>query len=187
MKILIILQFTLLLASQSAYSRMYSCVDENGSFSFSDKPCQAVPKKVEGEVSLFKANLLIVKSHSDIESWVILDPDKRNGDVGRLRKVKKGDKIYVPIVATFTKSQVGSRIALVADIEFTTPNGQVHRIPNCCLANRVDPRAPTTIVLEPVMDITFDTRDPTGEYIVKAILNDGRTSVVSEEKFALEE
>jgi hypothetical protein len=42
-----------------------------------------------------------------------------------------------------------------------------------CVANQGDPRTPETIVLEPVMAITFDAGDPGGEYRVRGSLHRG--------------
>jgi hypothetical protein len=53
------------------------------------------------------------------------------------------------------------------------------------LANHVDPRAPTTIVLEPVLDIIFDATDPSGDYIVRARIDNGRETAVAAEIFRL--
>ena len=94
--------------------------------------------------------------------------------------------MYFPAVATFPESQVGQPISLVADMEVIAPNGKTQKIRSCCLANRVDPRAPATIVLSPVLDVVFDTTDPNGEYRVRAMISNGRETVVAEEKFRLQ-
>jgi hypothetical protein len=133
----------------------------------------------------FGANLLIVKSHSDIEAWVKMEPARRGRDAGRLRTVTRGTKFYFPAVATFPESQVGQRISMVADMELIGPNGKTQKIPSCCIANRVDPRAPATIVLVPVMDVTFDTSDADGEYRMRTMINNGKETVMAEEKFRL--
>lgn len=48
------------------------------------------------------ANILIVKSHTEIANWVMLDPAKRGENSGRMRLVTRGAKIYLPLVATFS-------------------------------------------------------------------------------------
>ena len=145
--------FATLVATYSAHADTYKCVDESGALMFSDMPCKpkSAPSKTGSES--FSANVLIVKSHSEIENWVKREPAKRRGDVGRVRTITKGVKVYLPVVATFSQSQVGQRIALVADLEIVSPDGKVQKIHSCCFANRVDPRAPTTIVLNPVLDL----------------------------------
>src|ERR1700730_1960024 len=107
------------------------------------------------------ANILIVTSHADIANWVVLDQRDRRGN-GRMRIVTRGPKIYMPIVATFSDSQVGQKIALKGVVHIVSPNGNTADFQ--CFANQVDPRAPKTIVLEPVMNVTFDATDPNGEY-----------------------
>src|SRR5713226_8561038 len=97
--------------------------------------------------SAMAANVLIVKSHADIERWVTTDPAKREGDVGRMRTVTRGSKIYLPVIATFSNSQLSQPIALRGFLQLVSPSG--HTLGGTrCLANQVDPRAPKTIVLE---------------------------------------
>jgi hypothetical protein len=67
----------------------------------------------------------------------------------------RGVKFYLPIVAIFARSQVGQRVALSADLEIVAPSGKVQKLVGCCLANYIDPRAPTAIVLNPILDIIF--------------------------------
>ena len=186
-KAVAILAFAMLAATTfSAQAQMFKCLSESGVISYSDKPCapMAAPSRKGGES--FGANVLIVKSHPEIESWVMTEPAKRRGNVGRARSVTRGTKFYLPVVATFSQSQEGQRIALVADLEIVAPGGKVAKISSCCSANRVDPRAPATIVLNPVVDLTFDATDPTGEYKVRAMINNGKETVVAEEIFRLQ-
>jgi hypothetical protein len=175
----------MLLATFAARAEMHKCVSESGTISFSDEPCRtpaASPKKAGDS---FTANVLIVKSQSDIENWVKAEPARRRGDFGRLRTVARGEKIHVPLIATFTQSQEFQRVALVGDLEVFGPGEKVQRLPGCCIANRADPRAPTTIVLLPIVAITFDETDPKGEYRVRAKISNGRETVTVEEKFRL--
>jgi hypothetical protein len=178
--------FATMVATFGARAEMYRCVSESGTVSFGEEPCKALPAPSKKGSESFSANVLIVKSHSDIESWVVLEPAKRRWDAGRMRAVTRGPKVYLPIVATFPQSQVGQRVALVADLELVAPNGKVQKMPSCCIANRVDPRAPATIVLNPVIDITFDATDPKGEYRVRATINNGKDTVLAEEVFRLQ-
>lgn len=176
--------FAMLAATSSA--QMYKCVGDSGTISYSDSPCKELPAAAKKASGAFGANVLIVKSHADIESWVRLEPPSRGRDAGRLRTVTRGTKVYMPAVATFPGSQEGQRISLVADMEVIAPNGKTMKIRSCCMANRVDPRAPTTIVLSPVLDVVFDATDANGEYRVRALINNGRETVVAEEKFRLQ-
>jgi len=176
----------MLVAACSAHADTYKCVDKSGGLKFSDMPCETDSAPSRNEKESFSANVLIVKAHSDIENWVKLEPAKRQGDVGRVRSVAKGVKFYLPIVATFSRSQVGQRVALSADLEIVAPDGKVQKLVGCCLANRVDPRAPTAIVLNPVLDIIFDATDPSGEYIVRARIDNGKETAVAAEIFRLQ-
>lgn len=181
---LIAIFFTTFAATSSA--QVYKCLSESGTISYSDSPCREAPAPAKKGSGSFGANLLLVKSHAEIERWVITEPAKRRGDVGRARTVARGTKMYLPAIATFPESQIGQQVSLVADLELIAPNGKTHKFPSCCIANRVDPRAPTTIVLSPVLDIVFDAAEPNGEYRVRAMINNGRETVVAEEKFRLQ-
>jgi hypothetical protein len=132
----------------------------------------------------FTANILIVRSHDDIASWVVMNPAKRQGDVGRLRAVTRGMKIHLPVIATFADSQVGQKIALRAVLQIISPTGNTF-LGTRCFANQVDPRAPRTIVLEPVLNMTFDSTDPLGEYRVRASIHRGNEVAVATETFRL--
>jgi hypothetical protein len=176
--------FATLAATSSA--QMYRCLGDSGTLSYSDSPCKELPAAAKKASGAFAANLLIVKSHADIESWVKTEPARRGHDSGRLRTVARGTKLYFPAIATFPASQVGQRIWLVADVEVIGPNGKTNKVPSCCFANRVDERAPATIVLSPVLDVVFDATDVTGEYRVRTMINNGTETVVAEERFRLQ-
>jgi hypothetical protein len=133
----------------------------------------------------FTANVLIVKSHDDIARWVVADPAKRQGDVGRLRTITRGTKIDLPVIATFSDSQVGQKIALRGILQIVSPTGNTFMGARC-FANQVDPRAPRTIVLEPVLNLTFDASDPSGEYRVRASVHRGSEVAVAHETFRLQ-
>jgi len=180
-----ILVLAMLLASFPARAEMHKCVSESGTISFSDEPCRTPAASPKKAADSFTANILFVKSHSDIEDWVKTEPAKRRADLGRLRTVARGEKIHVPIIATFTQSQEFQRVALVADLEVFGPGEKVQRLPGCCMANRADRRAPTTIVLVPIIAITLDETDPKGEYRVRAKISNGTETVVTEERFRL--
>ena len=175
-----------LVAACSAHADTYKCVDKSGGLKFSNIPCETDSAPSKNEKESFSANVLIVKAHSDIENWVKLEPAKRGGRRWSREKRGKRGEIYLPIVATFSLSQVGQRVALSADMEIVAPDGKVQKLVGCCLANHVDPRAPTAIVLNPVLDITFDAADPSGEYIVRARIDNGKETAVASEIFRLQ-
>ena len=175
-----------LLVPFDAHAGIYKCINASGVISFSDEPCKRKSSASQGKAVSFHANVLVVKSKADIEDWVKRAPKGRGKDLGRLRVVARGVKLYLPIVATFARSQVGERIALVADMEVSGPGGRHQKLPSCCFANRVDPRAPATIVLEPIVDVTFDATDPSGDYTVRATIDNGEQTAVTRETFRLQ-
>ena len=185
MRAFVIVILATLVATYNLFADTYRCVSESGTPIFSDMPCKTETVPTRTEAGSFSANVLIVKSHSEIENWVKLDPAQRRGDVGRVRTLTKGVKVYLPVVATFSQSQMGQQVALRADLEIIAPGGKVQNLPSCCFASRVDSRAPTTIVLNPVMDITFDATDSSGEYRLRARIHSGSKSAVAEEIFRL--
>ena len=133
----------------------------------------------------FTANVLIVKSHDEIADWVLLAPSRRLPEIGRLRKVTRGVKLYLPVIATFSDSQVGQNIDLYGVTQIISPMGNTF-VGMRSFANRVDPRAPRTIVLEPVPFVLFDNTDPSGDYRIRASIHRGNEVVVVNETFRLE-
>ena len=182
-KLLLAALFTLL-APQFASAQLYRCVDENGNFGFSDRPCEKVENTEPVSDAGTEANLLITLSHGDIEQWVLASPGERAGK-GRLSEVKRNQLLYLPIVVTFDEPQDIERLGLVADIQITRPNGTVLDLPNCCMTRGMDPRSPTTVVLQPVVEYTLNSSDRNGEYRVRVVMNDGKTTFIAEETFQL--
>jgi hypothetical protein len=154
------------------------------------KPVLAKPEMAKKDADAFRSHVLIVKSHDEIASWVKLEPANRRAGVGHLKSVTRGEKIYFPLIATFSESQAGKKIMLLGELELVTPDGNVKQLKldgaeTCCTANQVDPNAPTTIVLNPVLDIEFDANDLSGKYKLRAKISNGKETVVAEETFDL--
>lgn len=156
------------------------------------KKAQAAPvnpaPRNDGEA--FRPHVLVVKSPDAIASWVKLAPAMRKGEAGHLKSVSRDEKIFFPVVATFSESQAGKKITLSAELELITPDGKVNQLkpegaPGCCQASSVDPAAPQTVVLQPVPDITFDAKDLSGKYRLRAKISNGKETVVAEETFTL--
>lgn len=86
--------------------------------------------------------MLVVKSHDAIASWVKLAPAMRKGAEGHLKSVSRDDKIFFPVIATFSESQAGRKI-------------------------------------------TFEAKDLSGKYKLRAKISNGKETVVAEETFML--
>jgi hypothetical protein len=119
----------------------------------------------------FKANILITDSHSAIEKWV-LSPATEKPGTGRLRQVTPGTKIYVSFVVTDYTFPVSERMNLTHHVRFVKPNGKVLDIPPTSATIQADPRSPSVIVLNPVLDITFDPDDNPGTYTFSVLIID---------------
>lgn len=150
----------------------------------------AKPELVKKDADAFRSHVLIVKSKDEIESWVKLEPAKRRSAAGQLSTVSRGEKIYFPLIAVFSESQAGKKITLLGELELVTPDGKVKSLKldgteSCCSANQVDPQAPSTVVLNPVLDIEFDANDLSGKYRLRAKISNGKQTVVSEQTFTL--
>jgi hypothetical protein len=133
------------------------------------------PKKDQGQKlseADFKANILITDSHAQIEEWVLLPADSRPG-AGRLRQVTAGRKLFVPIVVTDYAWPATERMNLTASIRLISPNGKT-MLSTAKVAEAVapDPLSPRVIVLNPVIDFSFDTTDLKGSYTIQVTVID---------------
>lgn len=142
------------------------------------------------EAETFRPHVLVVKSHDAIASWVKLAPALRKGEAGHLKSVSRGEKIFFPVIATFSESQAGKKLTLSAELELITPDGKVNPLkpegaPGCCQASSVDAAAPQTVVLQPVQETTFEAKDLSGKYKLRAKISNGKETVVAEETFTL--
>ena len=120
----------------------------------------------------FKANILLTDSHSAIEKWVLL-PAAERSRAGRIREVTPGKKIYVPFVVTDYAFPASERMNLSGHVRLVSPDGRtLFDRPRFSTTIGADPRSPSVIVLNPVMDITFDSDDLPGTYTIRVIITD---------------
>ena len=135
----------------------------------------------------FQANILITDSHAAIEKWVLMSAPDRSS-AGRLREVPPNKKFYLPVVVSEYAYETLERMNLTAHIRVNAPNGRViFDQPSFSGAIAPDPRSPHIIVLNPVMDITFDSSDLPGTYTVRVTVRDNvhSTYAKAEEQFQL--
>lgn len=135
----------------------------------------------------FKANILITDSHNAIERWVLMPEANREG-AGRIRQVTTGKKYYLPFVVTDYKWPASERMTLTAHVSLISPEGKT--LFECPTASRTifaDPRSPSVIVLNPVMDYTLDSSDIPGTYTIRVTITDHVHSAYAkaEEQFQL--
>jgi hypothetical protein len=135
----------------------------------------------------FHANILLADSKTAIEKWVLL-PAAERPNAGRIRQATRDKKIYVPFVVSEYPYPASEKMDLVAHIRFISPAGKVLlESPKFSENVGVDPRSPHTIVLNPVMDMTFDARDVPGAYTLRLTIMDRvhNTYARAEEKIEL--
>ena len=136
----------------------------------------------------FTARILITDSHTKIEQWVLSSENERLALSGHQRVVHINEKLYYPFVVTGYTVDSSGRVDLTADFQLISPRGEVcAQTAKIATANRQDPRAPGIIVLEPVLDLTFDEKDQPGTYTIRTIITDHIKSeaVTAEETFRL--
>jgi len=135
----------------------------------------------------FQANILITDSHAAIEKWVLMGAADRSG-AGRLREVPPNKKFYLPVVVSNYCYTASEKMHLIAHVRIFSPDGKAifdqRRISG---AIGPDPRSPSTIVLNPVVDITFDSHDLPGTYTIRVTIRDNvhSTYAKAEEQFQL--
>ena len=139
---------------------------------------------VDATPAALKVDVLIVDSKDSIAKWVLGPPGKRQADHGRLRAVKTGTKVYLPVIVT--GFDLSERHDFSADLQIVAPGGKTQALKRCCGANAFDPRTPGLVVLNPVVDITFDAEDVPGAYTVRATVSDGASSATTSERFRLQ-
>jgi hypothetical protein len=112
----------------------------------------------------FHANILFVDSKAAIEKWVLLPPADKPG-AGRMRQVTPGKQFHVAFVVTDYRYPASESMDLRAHIRVVSPQGKVvHEEPKFSEITGADPRSPSVIVMNPVMDLTFTPHDPPGKY-----------------------
>ena len=120
----------------------------------------------------FKANILITDSHSAVVRWALM-PAADRPNAGRSRELVPDKKFYLPFVVTDYPFPASERMDLTAHVRLISPDGKVKfDAPRLSGAIGPDPRSPSVIVLNPVMDITFDTSDPPGTYTIRVTITD---------------
>jgi len=135
----------------------------------------------------FKVNILITESKAAIEKWVLMSDGDRPG-AGRIRQLTRDTKFYLPFVVTNYTAPASEKMDLTVHVRMIAPDGKVYfDAPKFSETVAPDPRSPTVIVLNPVMDITFDSRDKSGTYTIRATVTDHVHSAYgkAEEQFQL--
>ena len=135
----------------------------------------------------FKANILITDSHDAIEKWVLTPAANRAG-TGRIRQVTTGKKYYLPFVVTDYDWPASERMTLTAHVRLISPDGKIqYECPTFSRTIFADPRSPSVIVLNPVMDYTFESSDLPGTYTIRVTVTDHVHSAYAkaEEQFQL--
>lgn len=135
----------------------------------------------------FHLDLLLMDSKDSVLKWVSL-PAADRPNAGRIRQVTRDKKIYVPFVVTDYPFPVSEKMDLKAHIRFLSPQGKVLLdSPTFSETIGADPRSPHTIVLNPVMDVTFDSSDLPGTYTFRLTVVDRvhSTYAKAEEKIEL--
>lgn len=135
----------------------------------------------------FHANVLLADSKASVEKWVLM-PAAEKPNAGRIRQVAPGKKIYVPFVVTDYPFPLSEKMDLTTHIRVLSPEGKVLlEKPNFSEDNGADPRSPHVIVLNPVLDITFNDRDVPGTYTFRLTVVDHvhSTYAKAEEKIEL--
>jgi hypothetical protein len=135
----------------------------------------------------FHANILLTGSKDAIEKWVLL-PAAERLNAGRIRQVTRDKKTFVPFVVSEYPYPASEKMDLIAHIRFLSPTGKVLlESPKFSEDVGPDPRSPHTIVLNPVMDITFDSHDAPGVYTLRLTITDHihNTYAKAEEKIEL--
>ena len=135
----------------------------------------------------FHLDLLLMDSKGSVLKWVSL-PAADRPSAGRIRRVTRNQKIYVPFVVTDYPFPVSEKMKLTAHIRLLSPQGKV-LLDNPTFSETIgaDPRSPHIIVLNPVMDVTFDSSNLFGTYTFRLSVVDHvhSTYAKAEEKIEL--
>jgi len=135
----------------------------------------------------FKANILISESKAETEKWVLMPAADRQG-AGRIRQLATGKKYYLPFVVTDYPYPATEKMNLTTHVHFISPAGKTLLAAGKFSENiGADPRSPSVIVLNPVMDVTFDATDLPGTYTLRVTITDHvhSTYAKAEEQFQL--
>jgi hypothetical protein len=135
----------------------------------------------------FKANILINESKAETEKWVLM-PEAARAGAGRIRQVTTDKKYYLPFVVTGYTWPATEKMSLTARVRFISPVGKIiYASAKWSETIAPDPKSPSVIVLNPVMDITFDHNDVPGTYTIRIMITDHvhSTYAKAEEKLQL--
>lgn len=135
----------------------------------------------------FKANILINESKAETEKWVLM-PEAARAAAGRIRQVTTDKKYYMPFVVTGYPWPATEKMSLTVRVRFISPEGKIlFASAKWSETIAADPKSPSVIVLNPVMDITFDHNDIPGFYTVRIMITDHvhSTYAKAEEQFQL--
>ena len=135
----------------------------------------------------FKANILVTESKAETEKWVLM-PEAARAGAGRIRQVTTDKKYYMPFVVTGYPWPATEQMSLTARVRFISPVGKIiYASAKWSETIAPDPKSPSVIVLNPVMDITFDHNDVPGTYTVRIMITDHVHSAYAkaEEQFQL--
>ena len=154
---------------------LFLCIDVNA---LEAKPSQKMEQN-------FQAQVLITDSHDAIAKWVESSTGRQAAKSGRLHKLSLGKKYYFPVVVTGIEALPSRGFPYTADLEFVSPKGKVNLLKNCSKADFGDARTPDLVVLNPVIDVEFDSSDPLGRYTVRATVTNGTHSASSSASFRL--
>jgi hypothetical protein len=135
----------------------------------------------------FHANILFTDSQSEIEKWVLM-PAAEKPNAGRMRQVTRDKAIRVPFVVTDYPYPTSEKMDLTTHVRFISPTGKVLLdAPHFSEDIGSDPKSPHTIVLNPVMNMTFDSGDVSGVYTFRLTIVDHihGTYAKAEEKLEL--
>jgi hypothetical protein len=120
----------------------------------------------------FKANILIAESKDAIEKWVLLPAADKQG-AGRIHQVTSGKKFYLPFVVTDYPYPVSEKMNLTTHVRVISPAGKtLFAAGKFSETIGADPRSPSVIVLNPVMDFTLDPTDLPGTYTIRVTVTD---------------
>lgn len=135
----------------------------------------------------FKANILIVESKEEAEKWVLMPAADRPG-AARIHQLTREKKYYFPFGVTDYPFPASERMDLSAHVRVLSPTGKImFGASRFAETIGADPRSPSVIIMNPVMDITFESTDPAGTYTVMVTISDHVHSTYSKavEQFQL--
>jgi hypothetical protein len=180
----LVISFTFLVSAQDGGPSLGEIARQERARRMAQTDANEIAGLKEGD---FHANILFTDSKAAVEKWVLMPvADKPNA--GRIRQVTRDQKFYAPFVVTDYAYPASEKMDLTAHIRFISPQGKVLlESPTFSETIGADSRSPHTIVLNPVMDVTFDAGDVPGTYTFRLTVVDHvhSTYARAEEKIEL--